>query len=62
MYYLSERRLKEFNHLLEDFTKAWNCVRESLENYGKKYFFLRFRCENFIILTREHEYPDITEY
>ncbi|VDI19307.1 Hypothetical predicted protein [Mytilus galloprovincialis] len=29
-----ERRLKEFNHLLEDFTKAWNCVRESLETYA----------------------------
>lgn len=34
----SERRLKEFNHFLEDYTEAWNCVRESLETYGKHCF------------------------
>ena len=30
-----DRRLKEFGHLLEDYTEAWHCVRESLEAYGK---------------------------
>jgi len=33
IFYILERRLKEFNHLLEEFTEAWNCVRESLETY-----------------------------
>ena len=33
--FILERRLKEFNHLLEEFTEAWNCVRETLETYSE---------------------------
>ncbi|XP_071137099.1 E3 ubiquitin-protein ligase rnf213-alpha-like [Mytilus edulis] len=50
-----ERRLKEFNHLLEDFTKAWNCVRESLETYA---------CpanESIVTVDKSHCRTDITE-
>ena len=50
-----ERRLKEFNHLLEEFTEAWNCVRETLETYT---------CpanESLVTVAKEYCRSDITD-